>query len=59
MTYTAESKKKTLREALTTHAEFHLSSDQWQQFCEALDQPARSIPRLALLLTQPTIPDAS
>lgn len=45
------------REALSTQTEFHLLTEQWKQFCEALDQPARTIPALKRLLTERTLLD--
>jgi uncharacterized protein (DUF1778 family) len=47
------------RETLSTQTEFHLLSEQWNQFCEALDQPARTIPALKSLLTERTLLDES
>ncbi|MBP6104110.1 MAG: DUF1778 domain-containing protein [Gammaproteobacteria bacterium] len=45
------------REVLSTQTEFHLLTEQWNQFCEALDQPARTIPALRCLLTERTLLD--
>jgi uncharacterized protein (DUF1778 family) len=35
--------------------DFVLSAEQWQAFTEALDQPARYLPRLKKLVREPSI----
>ena len=35
--------------------EFVLSEEQWQAFTEALDRPARHLPRLEMLLREPSV----
>jgi predicted DNA-binding antitoxin AbrB/MazE fold protein len=37
--------------------QFVLSEERWQEFCEALDAPARKIPALKKLLTEPSVFD--
>jgi predicted DNA-binding antitoxin AbrB/MazE fold protein len=37
---------------------FTLSAEDWQAFCTALDAPARNIPALRQLLTEPGVFDA-
>ncbi len=37
--------------------QFHLSSDQWKAFCNALDAPPRDITSLRKLLTEPSVVD--
>jgi len=43
--------------ALMDNAHFVLSADQWDAFCAVLDRPAKEIPELRKLLTQPSILD--
>ena len=38
-------------------AQYALSPDRWQSFCDALDAPPRDVPALRKLLTQPSILD--
>ena len=40
-------------------AQFVLSETDWQAFCDALDAPAREIPALRKLLTEPSVFDAN
>jgi len=39
-------------------AAFILGPDDWRAFCAALDAPARDLPELRRLLTEPTVFDA-
>jgi predicted DNA-binding antitoxin AbrB/MazE fold protein len=39
--------------------QFVLSEERWQQFCEALDAPAKEIPALKKLLTESSVFDES
>lgn len=48
---------KTAEEIVTEKAHFALSKKQWQDFCEALDRPARSIPELKKLFSKKTVFD--
>ena len=56
--FVLEHSDQAAREALSTQTEFYLLSDQWNQFCEALEQPPRVIPVLNSLLTESTLLDA-
>lgn len=38
---------------LVDQSEFHLPPEQWQAFCERLDEPARVIPALRDLFSEP------
>ncbi len=39
--------------------QFVLPDDRWQAFCAALDVPAKEIPALRKLLTEPSLFDAN
>lgn len=45
------------REVLAERNQLNLSSEQWEQFLEALDAPVRIHPRMKRLLTEPGILD--
>lgn len=48
---------KTAEETVTEKIHFSLSQKQWNSFCEALDKPARKIPKLKKLFEGPDIFD--
>lgn len=45
------------QQILVEQLHFKLSPEEWHIFCEALDQPARSIPALQSLLQDPSVLD--
>lgn len=48
---------KAAQQVLTDQIHFTLSPEQWNSFCQALDQPARDIPALKALLEEPGVLD--
>ncbi|MFH0925671.1 MAG: DUF1778 domain-containing protein [bacterium] len=48
---------KMAEEIVTEKAHFALSEEQWGNFCEALDRPARNIPELKKLFAKKTVFD--
>jgi uncharacterized protein (DUF1778 family) len=50
-----ESAAERAERTLADQTRFVLSEKQWQAFIEALDQPARHLPRLEKLLREPSI----
>ena len=46
-------------EAALDQAHFVLSPERWDAFCALLDRPAREIPALQKLLTQPSVLDGN
>jgi uncharacterized protein (DUF1778 family) len=50
-----ESASERAERTLADQTHFVLSDEQWQVFIEALDQPARHLPRLEKLLREPSI----
>ena len=48
---------KTAEETVAEKIHFSLSKKQWNSFCEALDKPARVIPKLKKLFKEPDIFD--
>ena len=45
-------------ETLAERRHFGLDADQWKKFLEALDAPARPLPRVQRLLTEPSVFDS-
>jgi predicted DNA-binding antitoxin AbrB/MazE fold protein len=41
------------------HVQFVQSLDRWQAFCDALDAPAKEIPALRQLITEPSLFDGN
>lgn len=54
-----ESAAECAERALADQRHFVLSSERWRAFTEALDRPARRIPRLERLLREPSILERS
>lgn len=46
-------------ETLAERQHFGLDAEQWKKFLEALDAPARPMPRMQRLLTEPSVFDSS
>jgi uncharacterized protein (DUF1778 family) len=51
------SAKECAERTLTDLRHFELGPRQWQAFADALDRPARKLPRLRRLLQEPSILD--
>ncbi len=43
---------------IAAQTRFFLSDEKWQEFCETLDRPAKDLPELRRLLTEPTVFDS-
>jgi uncharacterized protein (DUF1778 family) len=56
-TFILESAAERAERTLADQTRFVLSGDNWQAFVEALDQPARHLPRLEKLLREPSVLD--
>ena len=50
-----ESAAERAERTLADQTHFVLSGEQWQAFIDALDQPARHLPRLERLLREPSV----
>ncbi|MGD0629143.1 MAG: DUF1778 domain-containing protein [Terracidiphilus sp.] len=56
-TFILESASERAERMLADQTHFVLSKKDWQAFTEALDQPARHLPRLGKLLREPSVLD--
>lgn len=56
--FVLESALSRAAETLPDRRRFELDADRWKAFQAALDAPARALPRLKILLTQPSILEA-
>jgi len=54
-TFIMESAAERAERTLADQTHFVLSDEHWQAFIEALDQPARHLPRLEKLLREPSV----
>ena len=54
-TFILESASERAERMLADQTHFVLSAKDWQAFTEALDQPARHLPRLEKLLREPSV----
>jgi len=54
-TFILESAAERAERTLADQTHFVLSAEQWKAFTEALDQPARHLPRLEKLLREPSV----
>ncbi len=56
-TFILESAAERAERTLADQTRFVMSAENWQTFVEALDQPARHLPRLSKLLREPSVLD--
>ncbi len=55
--FVLENAYQAAQQVLAQHVHFTLSSEEWEMFCHALDQPAREIQTLKALFTESSILD--
>jgi uncharacterized protein (DUF1778 family) len=56
--FVVQSAYRQAQEVIAGQTRFFLSEEKWQEFCETLDQPAKDVPSLRRLLTEPGVFDS-